>query len=425
METPVDPSLPGGLVLVASERSGFDGLQPAANQAGTNTASLDVAAADGVRADLTLLGLDRLLELPLDASGVFSSPALFSEDSFPSFHDDDLPAPSFHDDDLPAPSIHGYDLPADLTTVDLGRLLGLHLSSVNLPTVGEVIQSAFRQVETSEPEPQDPNDTNSEDESPVPEEDSSDPSFDAAGVLSFIDPQSFTEQAETNNANAASGGQFDAEFIGLSFPLHDGEFDNDGVFGDLGGTGTPPLEESGTESGSGGGMNVINGTAGDDVLNGTAGTDFLHGLAGNDILDGGAGSDRLDGGLGDDILVWDAADSSIDGKGGTDTLRVDGGSDADFTMFGGTMSDLEVVDLLSDPSANDLTLTAQNVLDMTDNGNTLTITGAVGDRLFASNGWTDGGIDSNGNQIYTQTVGPQTATLVVDPVITVNANILL
>lgn len=156
METPVDHSLPGGLVLVASERSGFDGLQPAANQAGTNTASLDVAAADEVRADLTLLGLDRLLELPLDGSGVFSSPALLSEDSFPSFHDDDLPAPSFHDDDLPAPSIHGHDLPADLTTVDLGRLLGLQLSSFNLPTVGEVIQSAFRPVETSEPEPRIP-----------------------------------------------------------------------------------------------------------------------------------------------------------------------------------------------------------------------------------------------------------------------------
>ncbi len=73
---------------------------------------------------------------------------------------------------------------------------------------------------------------------------------------------------------------------------------------------------------------------------------------------------------------------------------------------------------------NTLTLTAQHVLDATNSANTLTITGGANDFLDASNGWTDGGTDGFGNQIYTQTVGPDIATLVVAPVVNVNANIL-
>ncbi len=35
------------------------------------------------------------------------------------------------------------------------------------------------------------------------------------------------------------------------------------------------------------------------------------------------------------------------------------------------------------------------------------------------------GINGNGDQVYTQVIGPDTATLEVDPTISVNANILL
>ncbi len=55
---------------------------------------------------------------------------------------------------------------------------------------------------------------------------------------------------------------------------------------------------------------------------------------------------------------------------------------------------------------------------------TLTITGDGSDSLEAGSGWTDGGLDGGGNQIYTQVVGPDTATLVIDPTITVNGDIL-
>ena len=134
MKTQVDHGNSNTLLAAASERLGSDALKSPVAQAGANLASLDVAAADGLRGDVSLLGLDRLLELQLDIGSNRQSSPEFSEPSYPSFidadlpaplfHDDDLPAPSFHDDDLPAPLLHDHDFPADLTTVGLAQLLG-------------------------------------------------------------------------------------------------------------------------------------------------------------------------------------------------------------------------------------------------------------------------------------------------------------
>jgi hypothetical protein len=55
---------------------------------------------------------------------------------------------------------------------------------------------------------------------------------------------------------------------------------------------------------------------------------------------------------------------------------------------------------------------------------TLTLLGGPPDSLEAGTGWTDGGLNGNGDQVYTQVVGPDTATLVVDPTISVNGDIL-
>ncbi len=442
MEEQVDHSAPGAQPAAPSERLGSDTVKSPVSQIGTNLANLDVAAADGVGADVSLLGLDRLLELQLDIGPDRRGGAEFSEPSYPSFHDDDLPAPifddddlpapSFHDDDLPAPLLHEHDLPADLTTTGLSQLLSLEISGDALPTVGEVVRTAFHRAETRKTERED--DEKAEDESAENndgESEDSDAEFEGsdtqgteAGDLSFVGPQSLTEKAQTNNADAASGDQDDAELFGLGPPLAQGEDEfDDGFDASLGrSTSASPFAEPviGGESGPGGGVNVVNGTAGDDTLDGTAGTDILHGLAGNDVLDGGAGGDRLDGGLGDDVLVWDSADVKIDGENGTDTLRVDDG-DANFTTFAGTLSGLEIVDLQSDAT---ITLSAQDVLDATDNGNTLTVLGDAGDSLDAGDGWTYAGM-GGGNDIYTQAVGPKTATLVVDPDMSVNVNILM
>jgi hypothetical protein len=56
---------------------------------------------------------------------------------------------------------------------------------------------------------------------------------------------------------------------------------------------------------------------------------------------------------------------------------------------------------------------------MTDNADTLTITGDSGDTVNAGAGWTDGGIVGS-NHIYTQGSGGTTATLVVDTDVAVN-----
>ena len=452
METLIAQSSPGAPLAGAGEGVRLDEAENTAQQTGRNTASLDSAAVDGVRADIGVPPQDRLIELQLDDTADFRDLAGLSEDAHPSFHDDDLPAPafhendlpspsfhdddlpapSFHDDDLPAPSVHDYDMPADLMTFGLDRLLGLQLSSAAPPTVGEVILSASPPIEAKESEPKEAKNDGGNDKPPAQEEEANS-EFSDAGDVPFIDPQAFTERAEANNAKSASGEHGDAKLFRLGFRLFDENEDDELNFdffdlGDLGNANANAsansnanallhVENGGGGGNSGGGTNVINGTAGDDVLIGTAGSDLIHGFAGNDIIDGGAGSDRLDGGQGDDVLIWDSADTKIDGKNGTDTLRVDGG-DANFTTFGGTMSGLEIVDLQSDDDVNILTLTAQDVLDVTDKTNTLTITGKAGDILIADNGWTDGGIDVGGNQIYTKVVGAFTATLVVDPDIT-------
>jgi hypothetical protein len=169
--------------------------------------------------------------------------------------------------------------------------------------------------------------------------------------------------------------------------------------------------------------NNLDGRAGNDTLIGGAGDDRLRGRDGDDTLDGGAGADDLDGDDGNDIVVWDSADKAIDGDSGRDTLRIDSG-DMDLAGFGGTIEGIEVIDLEADTGANTVTLAAQDVLDMTDD-DTLTILGDGGDSVNAGTGWTDGGLDGNGNHVYTQDVSGDLATLLLDPDVTPNGDITL
>ncbi len=71
----------------------------------------------------------------------------------------------------------------------------------------------------------------------------------------------------------------------------------------------------------------ITGWVGVDSISGLAGNDTLNGDQGNDTLSGGAGADSLIGGGGDDTFVYagtsdTAAGETVDGGGGTDTVRV-------------------------------------------------------------------------------------------------------
>jgi VCBS repeat-containing protein len=147
------------------------------------------------------------------------------------------------------------------------------------------------------------------------------------------------------------------------------------------------------------------GNGGANSLIGGAGADTLSGLAGNDTLVGGGGADVLSGGADDDTLTWNAAATTIDGGAGTDTLLVSSGG-LDLSAAG-SVSAIEKVDL---GTSNTLTLSAADVLSVTDGSHTLTIAGDGSDSVNAGTGWTDNGANGIVHS-YTQVVGAETVTL--------------
>ena len=169
------------------------------------------------------------------------------------------------------------------------------------------------------------------------------------------------------------------------------------------------------------GNDRLNGERGADTLDGGNGSDVLNGQDGTDLLDGGAGLDTLSGGNGDDILVWRGDDGQFAGGAGADTLRLSSGN-LDLGSLGGIASGIERIDLADDAASNAVTLAAADVVNLSDT-DTLTISGNVGDSVDAGTGWTDGGIDGNGNHVFTKLVGVTTATLVINQDVTVNPDI--
>jgi len=169
------------------------------------------------------------------------------------------------------------------------------------------------------------------------------------------------------------------------------------------------------------GNDALNGERGADQLDGGSGADTLSGGDGDDLLDGGSGVDRLSGGNGNDTLVWRDADALLAGDAGTDTLRIATG-DLNLGSLAGVASGIERIDLATDAAANTLTLAAADVINFSDT-DVLTVTGGIADSVNAGTGWTDGGFDGAGNHVFTKLVGPTLATLVVNPDVTVNADI--
>jgi hypothetical protein len=158
---------------------------------------------------------------------------------------------------------------------------------------------------------------------------------------------------------------------------------------------------------------ILSGGGGADELYGGDGGDWLHGEGGSDRLDGGSGSDFLLGGTDDDVLLWDAGDFLVDGGDGEDELLVIA-NDLDLSSFGGTLTSIETIDLASDSGANTLTLTAADVLDMTDNG-LLTVLGDGRDAVVTEADWTLSQVDDNGFRLYVHNVGSDVVSLLLSP----------
>jgi uncharacterized repeat protein (TIGR02059 family) len=145
------------------------------------------------------------------------------------------------------------------------------------------------------------------------------------------------------------------------------------------------------------------GTSGADLLNGgtSAAERFVAG-DGNDSITGGGGADVIYGGQGNDrIAVPDLSFQLVDGGGGTDTLALSGsGIDLGLANERGRISGIEVIDLTGSGS-NTLNLTARDLLNLADTGNTLTVMGNAGDAVKATGNWVDGG-QAGGFHTYTQ-----------------------
>ncbi|MBK9663864.1 MAG: FG-GAP repeat protein [Nitrosomonas sp.] len=145
------------------------------------------------------------------------------------------------------------------------------------------------------------------------------------------------------------------------------------------------------------------GTAGDDELTGTKAAERFEAGAGNDKMIGRGGADEFYGQAGDDyIRVSDLNFQWVDGGTGRDTLGLGGsGLNLDLSSVNGRISDIETIYLYG-TGDNTLTLTALDVLNLSDTSNTLRVNGNEGDRIVGlGSGWDDSGIHGKFNT-YTQ-----------------------
>ena len=139
---------------------------------------------------------------------------------------------------------------------------------------------------------------------------------------------------------------------------------------------------------------AIRGTPEDDILTGTSAAERFEAGDGNDQMIGRGGADEFLGEAGDDyIRVSDLGFESMDGGIGNDALALGGsGLNLNLTDMAGKISGIETIRLFG-TGDNTLTLTAADVLNLSDTTNTLRVNGNEGDRIVGlSHGWGDGGI---------------------------------
>ena len=141
----------------------------------------------------------------------------------------------------------------------------------------------------------------------------------------------------------------------------------------------------------------------DDNFTGTSTAESFEGGDGNDRMIGRGGADSFDGGAGNDYIRILGDDFQlVDGGMGTDTLGLAGsGFNLDLSSVIDKIHDIEIISLYG-VGDNALTLTAQDVIDLSGSTNTLKIKGNDGDSVVGLNSdWADGGVHGNFHT-YTQ-----------------------
>jgi S-layer protein len=128
-----------------------------------------------------------------------------------------------------------------------------------------------------------------------------------------------------------------------------------------------------------GGNDTLNGAEGNDDLDGGDGNDWLIGAAGDDTMQGGMNADTLDGGDGNDVLRGGKGFDSIDGGAGNDTIYSGLGQD---TLTGGAGADVFV--LRGDDPNFPGALKAPTITDFVAGTDTIAIEGATDADITAS-----------------------------------------
>ncbi|MFO7581395.1 BapA/Bap/LapF family large adhesin [Guyparkeria sp.] len=121
-----------------------------------------------------------------------------------------------------------------------------------------------------------------------------------------------------------------------------------------------------------------------------------------------------------DLFVVDSATfDPIDGEGGFDVLLLDGGFDLDFTdPATASVENIERVDLGAEDGPNNLTLGSDEVIELTDDGDVLQITGDSEDTVTLSDGasWAEGASQAIHGVAYTEYTFGDATLLVQDGV---------
>lgn len=200
----------------------------------------------------------------------------------------------------------------------------------------------------------------------------------------------------------------DANDISGSSVSHAGDVNGDGfddlLIGASGGDGINDTKSSAGESYLIFGANFTTavthpGTAESETLIGNAAANNIVGGQGADTLIGNGGVDVLRGGEGNDTLAISSLGfTRIVGGNGVDTLRLDGsGLTLDLTALADNrLRGIEQIDLTGGGN-NRLTLDLAEVLNLSEESNTLIVRRNVGDTISRGVGWT---------QVADETIGP-------------------
>ncbi|PTQ79781.1 calcium-binding protein [Nitrosomonas ureae] len=241
----------------------------------------------------------------------------------------------------------------------------------------------------------------------------------ASGFSAAMDLPSFASGFDSSNGFRLNGV---AEGDGSGSSVSTAGDVNDDGFDDLIG-GAPGADSHGRSSGSsyvifgrsdftGGGVDFP-GTPGDDNFTGTSAPVSFEGGNGNDRMIGRGGADSFDGGAGKDYIRILGDDFGfVDGGTGTDILGLAGsGFTLDLPSVIDKIDGIEIISLYG-VGDNTLTLTTQDIIDLSDTTNTLKIKGNVGDSVVGlSSGWVDGGVHGN---FHTYTQGDAVLLIGVD-----------